>query len=146
MTTLCEFVKNKHHTTRATQTGTNIHERLRKVTIDDNTTCGDPELVRHISANPSISEYFVPNAKTEIPIAGTINGKFISRRIDRMIIDRTTKHIRIMDYKTDTNPDIYRTLYKHKLKEYCDLIRKTHPDFTVTAVILWTHNWTLENI
>ena len=143
---LCDFIANKRSTQYATGAGTNMHERLRKIVINADGMHGDAELIQHIIKNPTLREYFGPDAKTEVPVAGTINGKFISRRIDRMIIDHINHQIKIMDYKTDIDCISRKALYKHQLNEYCDLMRKIYPDFTVTAAILWTHNWTLERI
>lgn len=145
-TNLCDFIANQHRAKHATAAGTNMHERLRTIVIDGATTRGDTTLISHIINNPNLVEYFAPHARTEVPIAGTINGKFISRRIDRMITDAATKRIKIMDYKTDTDCGARRVIYKKQLGEYCDLLKKIYPDFVVTATILWTHNWTLEEI
>lgn len=143
---LCDFIATKHRDKYATGVGTNMHERLRKIVIYTDTVRGDAELVQNIIKNPTLSEYFAADAKTEVPVAGTINGKFISRRIDRMIVNHDAKRIKILDYKTDIDCTTRKTLYRHQLNEYCDLMRKIYPGFTVTASILWTHNWTLENI
>lgn len=143
---LCEFIAGKHRDQYATGAGTNMHERLRQIVIVADGVHGDAELAKNIINNPALLEYFTADAKTEVPVAGTVNGKFISRRIDRMVIDHAEHRIKIMDYKTDTDCTTRRALYKHQLNEYCDLMRKIYPDFTVTAAILWTHNWTLESI
>jgi len=130
----------------ATAAGTRMHERLRGVVIDGKQSRGDTELVKLISARPDLSEYFSPQSRTEIPIAGTINGKFISRRIDRMLVDDTKKLIKILDYKTDVERTVRRSKYAAQLREYCDLLHKIYPDYKVSAAILWTHDWTLESL
>ncbi|MCL2339277.1 MAG: hypothetical protein FWC51_05000 [Proteobacteria bacterium] len=54
------------------------------------TIYGNPDLIEKIIKNPEIARFFTaaPGVKirTEVPIAGTIDGRFVSRRIDRMII------------------------------------------------------------
>lgn len=145
-TSLYDFIADQHRAQHATDAGTTMHERLRRVSIDGDASRGDAALISHIIANPNLVEYFAPHAQTEVPIAGTINGKFISRRIDRMITDTAARRIKIMDYKTDIDCTARRAMYKKQLGEYCDLLQKIYPDFVVTAAILWTHDWTLEQI
>lgn len=139
--TLCDFLSRAKSAKFATDAGTNMHERLRVVSITDN-----DELAARIVATPGLSEYFIPSAHTEVPIAGTIHGKFISRRIDRLVIDKHAKTIKILDYKTDTDRTLRRAKYTFQLREYCDLLRAIYPDFQISAAILWTHDWCLERI
>lgn len=143
---LCDFIATQRSNNYATRNGTNMHERLRQITISKAKIHGDQAIIKHIIQNTILVEYFAPDAKTEVPIAGTINGKFISRRIDRMIINPDTKHIKILDYKTDTDCTARRAKYQYQLREYRELLHKIYPDFTITSAILWTHNWTLEEI
>ncbi|MDE5615858.1 MAG: hypothetical protein K2I81_03440 [Alphaproteobacteria bacterium] len=141
-----DFIRRNRDMQFATDAGTKMHERLRKITIDTDTTCGDSALVENIRANKNLIEYFSPAGRTEVPVAGTINGKFISRRIDRMIIDPDAKVVKILDYKTDTDRNIHRGKYKAQLREYRELLREIYPDFSIVTAILWTHDWTLEYV
>lgn len=141
-----DFIRRGCDMRFATRAGTDMHERLRKIVIDDATARGDAELIARIQPNAPLAEYFGPRARTEVPVAGTINGRFISRRIDRMIVDTATKTIKILDYKTDTDRRARRDKYKTQLQEYRDLLGAIYPGFTISAAILWTHDWTLEII
>ncbi len=143
---LYDLLAKRRATEYATSVGTRMHERLRGVVIDGAQSRGDASLVKIMAARPDLREYFSARARTEVPIAGTINGKFISRRIDRMLVDATTKTIKILDYKTDTERGLRRAKYVAQLREYCDLLHKMYPDFKVGAAILWTHDWTLESL
>lgn len=141
-----DFIRRGRDMRFATRAGTDMHERLRKIVIDAATARGDAELIARIQPNAPLAEYFGPHARTEVPVAGTINGRFISRRIDRMIVDTAAKTIKILDYKTDTDRRARRDKYKTQLQEYRDLLGAIYPGFTISAAILWTHDWTLEII
>ena len=123
-----------------------MHARLQHVYTDSTNSIGDTELLAKISATPEIAKLFAPASQTEVPIAGTINGRFISRRIDRLLIDHATKTIKILDYKTDTNPDLRKNAYIAQINEYAQLLRAIYPTYTIFGYILWTHNFLLENI
>ncbi len=141
-----DFIRRGRDMRFATSAGTDMHERLRKIAIDGAAARGDAELIARIQTNAHLAEYFGPNARTEVPVAGTINGRFISRRIDRIIVDTAAKTIKILDYKTDTDRRARRDKYKIQLQEYRDLLGAIYPGFTISAAILWTHDWTLEVI
>ena len=130
----------------ATEAGTKMHAALARITLNGDATHGDQELISHIRKNPDLAEYFTPTSLTEVPIAGTISGRFISRRIDRMIINTELQQIKILDYKTDINKTDRREKYIFQLKEYAALMHAIYPSYSVSAAILWTHDWTLEKI
>ena len=88
----------------------------------------------------------VSNAKTEVPIAGKLNGVFISRRIDRLVIDNNGKTIRFLDYKSDTDKNVLRDKYVRQLKEYAELLRSAYPDYKIAGFILWLHDWQLDEV
>lgn len=143
---LYDFVSQQHSTRHAIRTGTNMHQRLQCIVIDKNIIRGDAELIQRISANAELAKYFSSASRTEVPVAGTINGRFISRRIDRMIIDQQTKSIKILDYKTDTDRYARCEKYKRQLREYQELLSAAYPGFNICAAILWTHDWALEHV
>ena len=87
-----------------------------------------------------------PMSKTEVPIAGVINGRFISRRIDRLYINQNTKTIIILDYKTDIDKNVFREKYIDKLTEYRELLKQIYNGFSVSCKIFWTNDFTLENV
>lgn len=138
----------KDYATRgfATDAGTRMHAQLRKVVIDGAADCGDADLVRCIRAIPDLIPMFGVAARTEVPLAGTIAGQFISRRIDRMLVDDVTRTVHVLDYKTDVSRDGMRNKYVAQLGEYAALLRQIYPGYDVRKYILWTHDWMLEQI
>ena len=146
MTILHNILKTHTQTTHATNAGTQMHARLQSVFINDNASTGDADLITKISAHPEIAKLFAPASQTEVPIAGTINNKFISRRIDRLLIDDTNKTIHILDYKTDVNPAEFRHKYIMQINEYVTLLHQMYPSYTICGYILWTHNFSLEKL
>ena len=130
----------------ATNVGNNMHIRLGQIEIDGDYTRGDDDLIQKIMSTPELPPLFSRAAQREIPIAGIINNRFISRRIDRMLINHTTQVIWILDYKTDTDKNTNRTKYIAQLHEYTSLIRQIYPKYRIYRLILWTHDWTLEHI
>ena len=134
---------NKHY---ATQSGTNTHQLLRSVVFDNGTFHGDKNITEQIQNRPELQKFFTASARTEVAIAGYINGNFISRRIDRLLINNETKTIDFIDYKTDTNKTEFLNKYKKQLSEYAQLLHSAYPDHKITGYILWIHNWSLEEI
>lgn len=131
----------------ATDAGRATHAKLRRIKIDNGAqTTGDTELGYEIMRRPDVLEFFGSDARTEIPVAGFIRGKFISRRIDRMVMDNTSHTIRIMDYKTDIDKTVLRDKYVAQIGEYKELIQQIYPGYNIHGFILWTHDWTLEEI
>lgn len=146
MTTLHKLLRAHEQTKHATDTGTKMHQRLQRVYIDGTNTHGDADLVAKVCAIPEIAKLFAAKSRTEVPIAGTINGRFISRRIDRLTIDDNTNTIHILDYKTDTNRDTYRNMYIAQINEYALLLHAIYPTYKIRGYILWIHDFSLENV
>lgn len=147
MTTLNDILNNIKQTQLSTDTGTKIHTILQHITIDNNgTKSGNVEYIKKIEQVPNLQKFFSPDSKTELPIAGTINNKFISRRIDRILINHETKTIDILDYKTDITHDKYYTKYKKQIKEYTQLFQQVYPNYQINGYILWTHDFLLEKL
>ncbi len=128
----------------ATSHGNRTHARLAMIKIDGANTTGDPGLVAHISSNQKLSFLFGPTSIPEAPIAGNIRGMFISRRIDRLLVDHTAKQIHILDYKTDIDQNTLRDKYTAQLRTYAEIMANIHPGYAIHKYILWTHNWELE--
>lgn len=147
MTQLHKIITEQERTLYATQTGTHTHALLAKIHLSHQTTDTKTiELISKIKQSPELTELFSDNSKSEVPIAGTINSRFISRRIDRLLIDDTNKTIKILDYKTDTDTDIRKNSYIAQINEYAQLLRAIYPTYKIFGYILWTHNFLLENI
>lgn len=143
---LINFLNGAKNKEFATRTGTNMHTLLQRVSIDDTHVIGDKSITDTIVNRPDLKPFFGANAKTEVPIAANINGKFISRRIDRMLINHTNKTIDFIDYKTDTNKSAFFGQYKAQLKEYAQLLYSAYPDYKITGYILWLQDWSLDKI
>lgn len=139
---LSDFLDDINRRNIATSYGTDFHNRLQNIQINNT----DDKLVQQILTNNDLARLFDALSKPEVPIAGHINGEFVSRRIDRLRIDETNKTIEILDYKTDTNHDARRRHYIAQLDEYKKLMSEIYPDFKITCFILWIHDWTLERI
>ena len=144
---LNNFLKNAVDKQFATKYGIKMHMLLQNVVIDDvagNT--GDIDVVSVIKNRPDLIPFFCANAKTEVAIAGYVEGYFISRRIDRLVIDNNQKTVLFMDYKTDSNTTEFYDKYKKQLFEYAELLRSVYPDYKINGFILWVHNWQLDKV
>lgn len=146
MKTLHDILAQTKHVQFAVGTGTIVHRKLRDVIISPDFTSGDVGLVQEISARPELLPFFSVGARTEVPIAGMINGRFISRRIDRLIIDNNRKTISVIDYKTDTDRGAYRDKYVTQITEYIELLRAIYPGYLISGYILWVRDFSLEKI
>ena len=96
--TLQNFLIGAKNKEFATKTGTQMHAVLQHVIVDDSVgNRGTPEIIKEILNRPNLKPFFTKDAKTEVPIAGFINGHFISRRIDRLIIKQETKVLNMLN-------------------------------------------------
>ena len=136
--------KQKDH---ATNTGAIMHTHMQQIFFDEHgNTNSKTNLATIVAKNPALVELMGPYSKAEVPIAGYVNGEFISRRIDRLYINSTTKKLVILDYKTDLDHNKFRSKYISQLNEYRALLAQIYPDFDISCKILWLSNFTLENI
>ena len=120
---LKNFLTGANNKDFATKTGTQMHADLQHVVIDSSGNIGNIELIKIIQNHPNLKHFFVKDAKTEVPIAGLANGHFISRRIDRLLINKTTKNIDFIDYKTDTDKTLFVEKYKKQLENEVNLLQ-----------------------
>ena len=131
----------------AMDTGTSMHARLCKVFCDTNGKWhGDADVIARILTMPELTELMGPLSRAEVPIAGKINGQFISRRVDRLYVNPDTKTVVILDYKTDINKKMYYQKYLEQLDEYRELLKQIFRSFHISCKILWTNDFTLENL
>jgi len=145
--TLESFLTGAKNKEFAIQTGTQIHAVLQHVIVDDAAgNSGALELIEIIDRHKNLKRFFAANAQTEVPIAGYINGRLISRRIDRIIINHNAKTIDFIDYKTDIDKKAHIDQYKHQLNEYQKLLQSAYPEYKINGYILWIHDWSLEQI
>ena len=144
--TLKNFLTGANNKDFATKSGTKTHTDLQYVIVDDSGNFGNNDLIKIIQNRSDLKTFFGKDAKTEVPIAGFINGRFASRRIDRLIINHDTKTIDFIDYKTDTDKTLFIEKYKKQLQEYAELLRLAYPGYKISGYILWLHDWGLEQI
>ena len=130
----------------ATDAGTVMHKKLEQIFFLPSGATGDQDLCDKLSKNPELMEFMGALSKTEVPIAGIINGHFVSRRIDRLYVSDDTKRIVVIDYKTDTDKNVFYDQYVAQLTEYRDLLKQAFPGYNISCKILWTCDFTLENV
>ncbi len=143
---LQDFISRCESESFATNAGRNMHIKLQHVFLGD-VPHGDADLIEKIiSYGDELKSFFGENSKAEVPVAGIIDGHFISRRIDRLVIDDASKTVRILDYKTDIDTEQFRAKYIAQLREYTQLLKQIYPNYKISAYILWLHDWMLERI
>lgn len=143
---LNDFLTQNTQKSHAVQNGTLVHAKMQNIVIDGDYICGDSYIINIIQQRADLLPFFTKNAKTEVPIAGIVNSCFISRRIDRLLINHDTKTIDFIDYKTDKNKDEFIDKYRYQLKEYAELLYSAYPDYKINGYILWLHDWVLDKI
>ena len=130
----------------ATQQGSEMHRKMRAVHMENGVLVGDKSIVDNINKHPELAMFFVPASRVEVPVAAIVHGNFISRRIDRMVVDEDNKTIHVIDYKTDIDKGVFRLKYVAQVQEYVSIVKEIYPKYTVIGYILWLHDWTLEKL
>ena len=143
---LHDFLSKKKKQKFATGVGTQTHSKMQRICIDSGLSHGDNALIERIKLKSDLLPFFGKNSKAEVPIAGIINGKFVSRRIDRLIKNDAEKSIIFLDYKTDINKNLFRDKYILQMQEYSELLQKIYPTYSICGFILWLQDFTLEKI
>lgn len=143
---LRDLIVEKENEKHAIEAGVLTHKKLQKIDIDTIKDLPESDLLTNIKNNLKIAYFFNKNSQTEVPIAGYINGSFVSRRIDRMLINHDSKTIDVLDYKTDTNKNDFYDNYKKQLAEYKTLLKDIYPDYKINTYILWLHDFRLEKV
>ena len=141
-----DFLNAFEHKKHATQIGTDMHAKMQKIIVDKDVCVGDKNIINIIKNRPDLCVFFVKTAKTEVPIAGIVHGFFVSRRIDRLLINNNDKSIDFIDYKTDTDKTVFIDEYIKQMKGYFDLLRSAYPEYRINGYILWLHDWSLDKI
>lgn len=145
-TKLNTIIREQEAKTFATEHGKDVHCLLSKIMFQNGDFVGAPDIISHIKNNSELCEIMGVLSRTEVPIAGYVNGTFLSRRIDRLYVNPNTKTVIILDYKTDTDKKLYYAKYRVQLTEYRELLKQIYPEFNIVCKILWTNDFTLENI
>ena len=130
----------------ATTTGTDMHARMSKIKFQNGDFVGDKEIISKIKTDAELCEIMGPLSRAEVPLAGYIDGVFLSRRVDRLYVNKNTKTVVVLDYKTGTDRKKYYEKYRMQLTEYYKLLKKIFPNFNIKCKILWLNDFTLENV
>ena len=126
--------------------GTNVHLCLSKIAFCNGGFIGDPDIISKIKNNAELCEIMGPLSRAEVPLAGYVRGTFLSRRIDRLYVNKNTKTVIVLDYKTDKDKNLYHEKYRVQLNEYRELLKQIYPEFNIVCKILWLNDFTLENV
>lgn len=143
---ITDLINKNLQTEYATTTGRNVHMQMQRVFYTPDGWVGDENIVNHLSNISELKEFMGPLSRTEVPVAGTINGRFISRRIDRLYVSNDAKKVVVLDYKTDIDKKIFFEKYRVQLKEYHELLKQIYNGFNIECKILWLNDFTLENV
>jgi ATP-dependent helicase/nuclease subunit A len=130
----------------ATAAGTDMHAQMAKIRFQNGDFVGPADIVSKIKTHTELSEIMGPLSRTEVPLAGYVDGVFLSRRVDRLYVNRDTKTVVVLDYKTDANKKKYYEKYRVQLMEYYKLLKEIFPNFNIKCKILWLNDFTLENV
>ncbi len=147
--------------------GSVIHKLLQYISILPETTrqsAADNFLKKHLSdfspAERSLiveevinlcsrfPELFTQNSKAEVPIIGEVDGKIISAKIDRLVIE--PEKVLIVDYKTNrpaakSIQDVPQ-IYLKQLSSYKELVQRIYPDKLIETYLLWTNTCNLMKV
>ena len=143
---LRNFLLLRRNQKSATAAGTSRHLQMQHIIIDGETEQGNTAVIAKVKAVPALLPLFSAVARTEVPVAGMINGKFVSRRLDRLLVNDADKAVIFLDYKTDIDKNLFREKYSFQMNEYTKLLQNIYPDYSVTGLILWLHDFTIEKI
>ena len=146
---LKDFLTGAKNKEFATKSGTDMHTKMQRVVVHaDERSVGDTDILEIIKNRADLLPFFVATnfPQTEVPIAGYINGVFVSRRIDRLLINHGSKTVEFIDYKTDIDKTEFIEKYKKQLREYAILLRSAYPDYEIRGYILWLHDWMLDRV
>lgn len=130
----------------ATETGRAVHAKMQHIVIKKDAFIGDISLCEKIFSHPNLLSFFDEKSKTEVPVAGYINGRFVSRRIDRLVINDDKKEVSILDYKTDVDKSTFHDKYVAQIKEYVTLLYGIYPEYKIHAYLLWLNDFSLEEV
>ncbi len=87
------------------------------------------------------SDIFSKNSYAEVPIIGEVNGRIVSSKIDRLVIE--DDRVIIVDYKTNRpaakNIEEVPLIYINQLNTYKELVKRIYPDKKIDAFLLWTN-------
>lgn len=89
-----------------------------------------------IVENPEFAELFSSHSRAEVPVVGEINGRYMSGRVDRLVVRE--RDVLVVDYKTDHNvPNGIPTAYQEQMQAYKTLLQAIFPHKIIRGYILW---------
>ena len=97
--------------------------------------------------HPELRPLFMEQSYAEVPIAGMIDNKPYSIKIDRLVI--RNDRIVIIDYKSNSYTPTSRRIpiaYRHQLDIYRRLVQDMYSEKNVETYILWTQTATLMKV
>lgn len=98
--------------------------------------------------NETFAFIFGPDSYAEVPVAGEIDGRIVSARLDRLYVG--ADRIIVVDFKTNRPAAAELTdvapLYLKQLTAYRRLVEKIYPQKPVETYILWTNSANLMKI
>jgi ATP-dependent helicase/nuclease subunit A len=90
--------------------------------------------------DPAFAELWGPNAQSEVPVVGLIDGQALSGQIDRIVVN--DERVLIVDYKTLRPPpateDGVPALYLRQLATYRTALARIYPGRRIDCALLWT--------
>ena len=90
--------------------------------------------------HPEFARLFGPNSRAEVPVVGVVEGRALSGRIDRLVVDGDT--VWIVDYKTNRPPprrvEEVPAVYVRQMAAYRGALASVYPGKDVRCVLLWT--------
>ncbi|MDR2685367.1 MAG: hypothetical protein LBB23_01175 [Rickettsiales bacterium] len=116
-----EFLAKMAERDAAKQAGVEFHKLAEKGELD-------PGI---FAKTPGLSEFFGANARAEVPVAGKINGKFLSRRIDRLVVSES--EVKFVDFKTGSADEDHSA----QMGEYKKILADIYPGKNVSGFIYW---------
>jgi ATP-dependent helicase/nuclease subunit A len=98
--------------------------------------------------HPEYGALFGPGSQAEISVAGLIDGRAFSGRLDRLVVQGD--EVLIVDYKTNRPPPRERTqvakAYLDQLAAYRAALTLIYPDKRIRTLLLWTDGPSLMEI
>ncbi|WP_374699439.1 UvrD-helicase domain-containing protein [Wolbachia endosymbiont (group A) of Limnophora tigrina] len=119
---------------------------VRKYLDSINTSEDKDEIYSKIlTFNEKYDYLFDLEGKSEIPLSGTIDGKPVLVRLDRLCI--TEDKAIIIDYKSHHNVSISSSNeIKKQMLIYKTLVQEVYPDKQVECVVIWMEDLTLQSL
>ncbi len=119
---------------------------VRKYLDSINTSEDKDEIYSKIlTFNEKYDYLFDLEGKSEIPLSGTIDGKPVLVRLDRLCI--TEDKSIIIDYKSHHNVSISSSNeIKKQMLIYKTLVQEVYPDKQVECVVIWMEDLTLQSL